>query len=111
MYQSRRRNFCGRGASHRGQSHYASRANANFTDSDVYRMEVATGISENLTPHEGQRRTIVVLELAATLQVRKGVKGAKGSRAWAAFCERSMGCWNDGDYWAVASRAGEAVMA
>jgi dipeptidyl aminopeptidase/acylaminoacyl peptidase len=42
-----------------GKTIYASRANANFTDSDVYRIEVATGTSENLTPHEGQRRTFV----------------------------------------------------
>jgi Tol biopolymer transport system component len=42
-----------------GKTIYASRANANFTDSDVYRVDVATGTSENLTPHEGQRRTFV----------------------------------------------------
>jgi hypothetical protein len=51
------------------------------------------------------------LELATTLQVREGAKGAKRSRAWAAFYERPVGCWNDADYWAVAGWAREAVMA
>ena len=51
-----------------------------------------------------------VLESAATLQVREGAKGAKGSRAWAAFYERPLGCWNDADYWAIAGRARKAVV-
>ncbi|MGA8143657.1 MAG: S9 family peptidase [Candidatus Acidiferrales bacterium] len=42
-----------------GKAIYASRANANFTDSDVYRIDVATGAAENLTPHEGSKRTFV----------------------------------------------------
>jgi dipeptidyl aminopeptidase/acylaminoacyl peptidase len=37
-----------------GKTIYADRANAGFTDSDVYRIEVATGRSENLTPHKGK---------------------------------------------------------
>jgi hypothetical protein len=52
-----------------------------------------------------------VLDLAATLRVRKGAKGAKGSRAWAAFHRRPFCCWNDPDDWAVAGRAWAAVMA
>ena len=51
-----------------------------------------------------------VLELAAALQVREWAKGAKGSRAWAAFYERPLGCWNDADYWAVAGGARKAVV-
>lgn len=54
---------------------------------------------------------VVVPESAATLQVRQGAKGAKGSRAWAAFYERPLGCWNDADYWTVTGRAREAVVA
>ncbi len=41
------------------KSIYATRADAGFNDSDVYRVDVATGASEDLTPHEGQRRTNV----------------------------------------------------
>ena len=36
-----------------GKTIYADRANVGFTDSDVYRIDVATGILENLTPHQG----------------------------------------------------------
>jgi dipeptidyl aminopeptidase/acylaminoacyl peptidase len=36
-----------------GKTIYADRANAGFTDSDVYRIDVATGKLENLTPHQG----------------------------------------------------------
>ena len=36
-----------------GKTIYADRANAGHTDSDVYRIEVATGKLENLTPHQG----------------------------------------------------------
>jgi dipeptidyl aminopeptidase/acylaminoacyl peptidase len=36
-----------------GRTIYADRANAGHTDSDVYRIDVATGKLENLTPHEG----------------------------------------------------------
>jgi dipeptidyl aminopeptidase/acylaminoacyl peptidase len=35
---------------------YASRVNPPFTDADVYRIDVATGKSENLTPHQGTIR-------------------------------------------------------
>jgi hypothetical protein len=52
-----------------------------------------------------------VVESAAALQVREGAKGAQGSRAWAAFYERPLGCWNYADYRAVTGRAREAVMA
>jgi hypothetical protein len=48
-----------------------------------------------------------LLELAAALQVREG---AKGSRAWAAFHERPLSCWNDADYWTVAGRARKAIV-
>ncbi len=36
-----------------GRTIYADRANAGHTDSDVYRIDVATGQQENLTPHQG----------------------------------------------------------
>ena len=42
-----------------GKFIYASRFNAGFTDADVYRLDVATGAQENLTKHEGERRTRV----------------------------------------------------
>jgi dipeptidyl aminopeptidase/acylaminoacyl peptidase len=35
---------------------YGSRINAHFTDSSVFRIEVATGKQEELTPHEGELR-------------------------------------------------------
>ena len=40
-----------------GRFIYATRLSAGFTDSDVYRVEVATGKLENLTPHQGETRT------------------------------------------------------
>jgi dipeptidyl aminopeptidase/acylaminoacyl peptidase len=36
-----------------GRTIYADRANAGHTDSDVYRVDVASGKLENLTPHQG----------------------------------------------------------
>ncbi len=33
---------------------YATRTNAGFTDSDIYRVNVSSGAAENLTPHQGQ---------------------------------------------------------
>jgi len=36
-----------------GKNLYANRANAGFTDSDIYRIDVASGQQENLTPHQG----------------------------------------------------------
>jgi len=36
-----------------GRTIYANRVNAGSTDSDVYRIDVATGKLENLTPHQG----------------------------------------------------------
>ena len=36
-----------------GKTIYATRANAGHTDSDVYRIDVASGNTENLTPHQG----------------------------------------------------------
>ncbi|HXW90403.1 MAG TPA: S9 family peptidase [Terriglobales bacterium] len=36
-----------------GRTIYADRANAGHTDSDVFRIDVATGQQENLTPHQG----------------------------------------------------------
>lgn len=35
---------------------YASRRNPPYTDADVYRIDVATGKTENLTPHQGTIR-------------------------------------------------------
>ena len=40
-----------------GKFIYSTRSNAGFTDSDIYRIEVATGKLENLTPHQGEVRT------------------------------------------------------
>src|SRR5262249_46946381 len=37
-----------------GKTIYADRANAGFTDSDVYRIDVASGRTQNLTPHKGE---------------------------------------------------------
>jgi dipeptidyl aminopeptidase/acylaminoacyl peptidase len=42
-----------------GKIVYATRINAGFTDASVYRIDVATGHKEELTPHEGQSRTAV----------------------------------------------------
>ena len=42
-----------------GKYIYATRSDAGFNDSDVYRIDVATGASENLTPHQGQNRSSV----------------------------------------------------
>ncbi len=36
-----------------GKTIYATRTNAGYTDADVYRIDVATGKQENLTPHTG----------------------------------------------------------
>jgi len=36
-----------------GKTIYANRASAGHTDSDVYRLDVASGKQENLTPHQG----------------------------------------------------------
>ena len=36
-----------------GKTIFATRANAGHTDSDVYRVDVASGNTENLTPHHG----------------------------------------------------------
>jgi dipeptidyl aminopeptidase/acylaminoacyl peptidase len=42
-----------------GKYIYSTRFNAGFTDTDVYRIDAATGEKESLTPHEGEHRTIV----------------------------------------------------
>src|ERR1700728_1743494 len=42
-----------------GKFMYATRSDAGFNDSDVYRVDVTTGASENLTPHQGQNRSSV----------------------------------------------------
>ena len=39
-----------------GKTIYASRVNPPFTDADVYRINVASGSAENLTPHQGTVR-------------------------------------------------------
>ena len=39
-----------------GKTIYASRVNPPFTDADVYKVNVATGAAENLTPHQGTVR-------------------------------------------------------
>jgi dipeptidyl aminopeptidase/acylaminoacyl peptidase len=45
-----------------GKTLYADRVEVSFTDSDVYAVDVATGKTTNLTPHEGK-----VLNLASSL--------------------------------------------
>jgi dipeptidyl aminopeptidase/acylaminoacyl peptidase len=42
-----------------GKFIYSTRLSAGFTDSDVYQIELATGKLENLTPHQGEVRTIL----------------------------------------------------
>jgi dipeptidyl aminopeptidase/acylaminoacyl peptidase len=42
-----------------GKVIYATRFNIGFTDSDVYRIDVGSGAQENLTKHDGDRRTEV----------------------------------------------------
>jgi dipeptidyl aminopeptidase/acylaminoacyl peptidase len=41
-----------------GKFIYATRFNAGFTDSDAYRIDAATGRQEDLSPHEGDHRTM-----------------------------------------------------
>ena len=41
-----------------GKYIYSTRFSAGFTDADVYRINAATGEKDNLTPHEGEHRTI-----------------------------------------------------
>jgi dipeptidyl aminopeptidase/acylaminoacyl peptidase len=41
-----------------GKFIYATRFNAGFTDSDAYRIDAASGAQENLSPHEGDHRTM-----------------------------------------------------
>jgi dipeptidyl aminopeptidase/acylaminoacyl peptidase len=42
-----------------GKLIYATRSNVNGTDSDIFRLDVSSGAQENLTTHEGNRRTEV----------------------------------------------------
>ena len=51
--QTKNREWYGAIWSADGKTIYADRANAGHTDSDVYRIDVATGKLENLTPHQG----------------------------------------------------------
>src|SRR5215471_4393112 len=51
--QTKNREWYGAIWSPDGKTIYSTRANAGDTDSDVYRVEVATGQLENLTPHTG----------------------------------------------------------
>ena len=52
--QTKNREWSGAIWSADGKTIYADRANAGHTDSDVYRIDVATGELENLTPHQGE---------------------------------------------------------
>ena len=60
-----------------GKTIYADRANAGFTDSDVYRIDVATGGIQNLTPHKGEVMYSVssVSPDGSTLLVTSNAKG------------------------------------
>jgi dipeptidyl aminopeptidase/acylaminoacyl peptidase len=51
--QTKNREWYGAIWSPDGKTIYSTRANAGGTDSDVYRVDVATGRLENLTPHDG----------------------------------------------------------
>jgi dipeptidyl aminopeptidase/acylaminoacyl peptidase len=51
--QTKNREWSGAIWSSDGKSIYATRSNAGDTDADVYRIDVATGKQENLTPHQG----------------------------------------------------------
>ncbi len=51
--QTSNREWVGAIWSRDGKTIYATRANAGHTDSDVYRIDVASGNTENLTPHQG----------------------------------------------------------
>ncbi len=52
--QTKNREWFGAIWSADGKTMYADRVNAGFTDSDVYRIDVATGNLENLTSHQGE---------------------------------------------------------
>jgi dipeptidyl aminopeptidase/acylaminoacyl peptidase len=52
--QTKNREWFGAIWSADGKTIYADRANAGHTDADVYRIDVATGELENLTPHQGE---------------------------------------------------------
>jgi dipeptidyl aminopeptidase/acylaminoacyl peptidase len=51
--QTKNREWYGAIWSPDGKTIYSTRANAGDTDSDVYRVDIATGQVENLTPHAG----------------------------------------------------------
>jgi dipeptidyl aminopeptidase/acylaminoacyl peptidase len=51
--QTKNREWYGAIWSPDGKMIYSTRTNAGGTDSDVYRVDIATGQSENLTPHAG----------------------------------------------------------
>ena len=51
--QTKNREWYGAIWSPDGKTIYSTRANAGDTDSDIYRVDVATGQLENLTPHAG----------------------------------------------------------
>jgi dipeptidyl aminopeptidase/acylaminoacyl peptidase len=56
---------------------YAGRVNPPFTDADVYRIDVATGKTENLTPHQGTIRYLAssLSPDGGTLLVSSDAKG------------------------------------
>lgn len=56
---------------------YADRVNPPFTDADVYRIDVASGKSENLTPHQGTVRYLAssLSPDGSTLLVTSDAKG------------------------------------
>jgi len=64
-----------------GKTIYADRANAGDTDSDVYRIDVATGNLENLTPHQGDVLYSVssVSPDGLTLLISSNEKGGYGN--------------------------------
>ncbi len=75
--QTRNREWGGVVWSPDGRTIYANRANAGFTDSDVYGIDVGSGRLENLTPHNGETRYSVssVAPDGRTLLVTSNEKG------------------------------------
>ena len=75
-----------------GRTLYANRVEVSFTDADVYAVDVASGKTTNLTPHEGK-----VLNLASslspdgkTLLITSNEKGGYQNVALAGCCHRKM---------------------
>ncbi len=71
---------------------YAGRVNPLFTDADVYRIDVATGKMENLTPHQGTMRYLAssLSPDGATLLLSSDAKGGYMNIALLDIATRKM---------------------